>query len=213
MTAHSGSRKSLLFCVSGSIAAATNSALLLQILVERGLFADIYVALSCCALKFIREEPFAVLAKRKCITDIYEDAANGRAVHVEIAKKCELALIAPASANLIAKLAHGITDDTITNMISVFDGKRIVVPAAHPVTGRKPSFRRNMAQLLDDGYVFCGPVEGYSISEHRRGRDVAAMPGPETIAAFVEHIVITGHPPIIDMENPAHGTRISEPEC
>ena len=108
MASEASRKKSLLFCVSGSIAAATNSVLLLQALQERRLFEDITVALSACALRFVREEPFAVLAKRKCITNIFNAAVEGVAVHVAVAERCEIALVAPASANLIAKLANGI---------------------------------------------------------------------------------------------------------
>lgn len=210
MDAEAPRKKSLLFCVSGSIAAATNSVLLLQLLLERQLFEEIVVALSDCALKFVREEPFAVLAKRKCITNIFDDAREGVAVHVVVAQRCDLALIAPASSNLIAKLAHGICDDTITNMLSVFKGQCILAPAAHPTTSRKPSFERNLSQLVADGYLLCGPVSGYSISEGRRGPDVPAMPGPETIAAFVEHMVINGEPPPIEFGYHAFARRLSD---
>ena len=205
-------KKSLLYCVSGSIAAATNSVLLLQLLVERRLFEDIFVALSDAALKFVREEPFAVLAKRKCITDIFADAREGVAAHVTAANQCDLALVAPASADLIAKLANGICDDTITNMLSVFKGTCVLAPAAHPTTSRKPHFTRNLNQLVEDGYLLCGPVSGYSMSEGRRAADVPAMPPPETIAAFIEHIVITGQPPVIEFGYQAFAVRVSDSE-
>jgi phosphopantothenoylcysteine decarboxylase/phosphopantothenate--cysteine ligase len=194
--------KSLLLCVTGSIGAATSAALLLQTLVERRIFKDIFVAISQCALKFVREEPFAVLSKRKCITDLFEEVVSGRVAHVEVARKCQIALIAPASANTIAKLAHGICDDTVTNMLSVFEGQRVIVPAVHPATSRKPSFERNMRQLQQDGFILCGPVPGYSLSEDRRGPDVAAMPSPETTAAFVEYLAHTGEPPPIKFAYP-----------
>ena len=198
-------RKSLLLCVTGSIA-ATGTVALLQLLVERGQFAKIHVALSENALRFVRAEPFAILSKRRCITDIFADATEGRAVHVEVALGCEIAVVVPASGDVIAKLAHGIADDTVTTMLSVFEGHRILVPAVHPATSRKPSFERNLAQVREDGFMICGPVPGYSMSENRRGPDVAAMPEPDTVATFIEYVAMTGMAPDVEFRYPSHGT-------
>lgn len=188
--------QSLLFCVTGSVA-ATNAVWILQILIERGIFDEVHVALSNSARRFVREEPLAILAGRPCITDLFDEAARGRPAHVEVANRCQIAVIVPATANVMAKLAHGIADDTVTNMLSVFEGKRILVPAAHPVTSRQLSYRKNLELLREAGFMFCGPVEGYSMSEGRRGSDVLAMPGPETVAAFIEHVRMTGEAPVI----------------
>jgi len=197
-------RQSLLLCVTGSVA-ATGAVSLLQILVERGQFAAIYVALSNKALRFVREEPFAILSRQRCITDIFDDARGGRAVHVEVAHACQTAVVVPASGDVIAKLAHGIADDTVSTMLSVFEGRRILVPAVHPVTSRQPSFERNLKQVAADGFVICGPVEGYSMSENRRGPDVAAMPEPAYVAAFVEYVATYGAAPDVAFSYPTHG--------
>ena len=189
--------------MTGSIA-ATGTVPLLQLLVERGRFAEIHVALSRSALRFVREEPFAVLSRRRCITDLFDSALDGRAVHVELALRCQVAVIVPASGDVIAKLAHGIADDTVTTMLSVFEGHRILVPAVHPATSRKPSFERNLAQVREDGFLTCGPVEGYSMSENRRGPDVAAMPEPDFVAAFIEYVAMTGSAPDVEFRYPTH---------
>ncbi|MEV4538997.1 flavoprotein [Asanoa sp. NPDC049518] len=195
---------SLLLCVTGSVAAA-GAISVLQVLVERGRFAKIYVALSDNALRFVREEPFAILSRQRCITNIFDDARDGRAVHVELAYTCQVAVVMPATGNVIAKLAHGFADDTVTSMLSVFEGHRILVPAVHPATSRQPSFQRNLKQATSDGFMLCGPVAGYSMSENRRGRDVAAMPDPAFVAAFVEYVLMTGEPPDIRFSYPSHG--------
>ncbi len=196
-------KKSLLLCVTGSIA-ATGTVSLLQLLVERGQFSRIHVALSRNALRFVREEPFAILSGQRCITDIFDNAREGRAVHVETALTCQIAVVVPATGDVIAKLAHGIADDTVTNMLSVFEGHRILVPAVHPATSRKPSFERNLVQVKEDGFMICGPVEGYSMSENRRGPDVAAMPEACTIAVFIEYVATTGMAPDIEFRYPTH---------
>jgi len=195
--------QSLLLCITGSVA-ATAAVQLLQILVERGNFSKIHVALSRNALHFVRVEPLAILSRQRCITDIFDDARDGRAVHVEVARACQIAVVVPASGNFIAKLAHGIADDTVTNLLSVFEGQRILVPAVHPVTSRQPSFERNLKQVAEDGCVICGPVEGYSMSENRRGPDVAAMPEPAYVAAFIEYVAMTGAAPDVRFKYPSH---------
>lgn len=198
-------KKSLLLCVTGSIA-ATGAVSFLQWLVERDRFSTIHVALSRNALRFVREEPFAILSRRPCITDLFNSALAGSAIHVEVAHTCQLAVVFPASGNVIAKLAHGIADDTITNLLSVFEGRRILVPAVHPATSRKASFERNLAQVKEDGFMVCGPVPGYSISENRRGPDVAVMPEPEYVAAYVEYVAMTDSAPDIEFGYPTHGS-------
>jgi len=195
--------QSLLLCVTGSVAAASAISVL-QVLVERGQFAKIYVALSEKALRFVREEPFAILSRQRCITNIFDEAQGGRAVHVDVAHACRIAVVVPASGDIIAKLAHGFADDTVTTMLSVFEGQRILVPAVHPATSRQPSFERNLKQATSDGFIICGPVEGYSMSENRRGPDVAAMPEPVYVAAFVEYVAMTAKAPDIHFSYPSH---------
>jgi hypothetical protein len=90
-------------------------------------------------------------------------------------------------------------------MLSVFEGHRILVPAVHPATSRKPSFERNLAQVREDGFMICGPVPGYSMSENRRGPDVAAMPEPDTVATFIEYVAMTGMAPDVEFRYPSHG--------
>ncbi len=189
----------LLFCITGSIA-ATNSPLLLQMLLERRIFARIQVAISQNALRFVREEPFVVMSRQRCITDIFDDAAQGRPLHVHVSKACQYALVAPASGDFIGKLAHGIVDDTVTNLLSVFEGQLVIAPAIHPITSRKPSFQRNLEQVRADGALLCGPVKGYSMSEGKRGSDLAAMPSPEFIAAYLEYLVMEGRPPDVELD-------------
>lgn len=186
---------SLAFCVTGSIAAATSAATILQLLVKRKLVAEIHVVLSERARRFVSEEALAVIAGRRCVIDLFDEAKKGRAAHVEIARACNMALVAPASANLIGKLAHGICDDTVTCLLSVFNGPVILAPAVHPETSAKRSFLRNLKQVRQDGALICGPVEGTSLSENKSGPDILGMPPPEVIVAYIEYMMATGNPP------------------
>jgi phosphopantothenoylcysteine decarboxylase/phosphopantothenate--cysteine ligase len=185
---------SLLFCITGSIAAPAVLPVL-QLFIERAVFKTVRVAISETALRFVRPEPFAVLSGGRCIVDLFDDAWYGSATHVRLAAECDIALVAPASANTMSKLAHGIAEGTVPTILSVFEGPKILVPAAHPTTQKQASFIRNQKQLQKDGYLFCGPVLGYSISENRRGPDVLGIPPADAIAAYVEHVATFGEPP------------------
>jgi phosphopantothenoylcysteine synthetase/decarboxylase len=177
----------LLFLVSGSIAAA-GVPLIVQLLLERRVAKAIHIVLSERARVFVSETTLATLTGRPCVVDLFEEAKNGRAIHVDLAAQCQLAVVAPASADIISKLAVGICDDSVSIALSVFTNPVLIFPAIHPVTFRKSSIQRNLNQLSKDGYVIIGPVDGYSISEHRRLGQPGAMPGPEDVAAIIERI-------------------------
>jgi phosphopantothenoylcysteine decarboxylase/phosphopantothenate--cysteine ligase len=181
----------LLFCVCGS-AAACNVPLVIQYLIERKVARRVHVAISEAGQVFVSETLLAVLIGRPCIVNLYDQAKNGVAAHVDVASCCKLAVVAPASANVIAKLANGICDETVTTTLSVFKNPVIIFPAVHPTTFEKPSFQRNLAQLHADGFEICNPVEGYSVSEHARLGRAGSMPGPESVAAYVERFLRFG---------------------
>jgi len=189
----------LLFCVSGSIAATVASSIL-QIIVERNIFSGTRVVISRSALNFIREEPLAILSGRSCVSNIFSDAQMGTPTHIDLANNSSIALIAPATANIIGKLANGIIDDAITSVLSVFEGPIVIVSAIHHTTARKLSLRRNCKILEEDGFHFCGPVHGFSVSERSRGLGIGAMPPPHVIVAYIEHLVRTGIPPDVSFE-------------
>lgn len=175
----------LLVCVTGSIAAGSVPTVVRH-LIERRAATDVYVALSKSARNFVSETNLAVLIRRPCITNVFHEARRGWAVHTDVAAKCNLAVVVPASADLIGKLANGIVDDVVTIMLSVFGGPVVLVPAVHPVAFRKPSLQRNIQRLRDDGFDILGPVEGFSLSEGSRLGVVGAMPDPEVVAAYLE---------------------------
>ncbi|MBK8940861.1 MAG: hypothetical protein IPM79_25395 [Polyangiaceae bacterium] len=181
--------KELLLCIGASVAAAS-CPLIMQYLLERGAVERIHVILSKRARGFVGESLLAILSGAPCIVDLFEEAACGRPVHVELARRCSLAVVAPTTADLVGKLANGIVDDAITIALSVFTAPVVLVPAIHPNTLTKPATARNLERLKADGYSILGPVAGYSISEGRRLGRVGAMPGAEVVAAFVERELI-----------------------
>src|SRR5690606_12432288 len=114
------------------------------------------------------------------------DARYAGEVHVELAAWAELIVVAPATANLLARMAAGITDDALTATILCFDGPVAVAPAMHHRMWRHPSTQRNVARLVGDGVHVVGPVEGPLASgEVGLGR----MIEPEALATAVEGLL------------------------
>ncbi len=187
----------ILFCVSGSISAISVPMIILRML-DRRVAARVSVALSENGRRFVSEEALAVLSRQACIVDVHADAERGHPSHVELAHRCAVGIVIPATANLIAKLAHGIVDDTLSLVLSVFDKPVVIFPALHPTTLRKPAVKRNIQQLRDDGYIIFEPVDGYSISEGRRGLGPGAIPDPDVVAAYLEHWLRFGEIPRLD---------------
>ncbi len=177
----------LLVCVGGSIAAA-GIPLTVQTILEQRIADRVTIVLSEAAAEFVSPATLAVLAGAPCVTDVFAAARGGRAVHAELARTCELAAVAPATANLVGKLANGIVDCTVTTVLSVFPGPSVLFPAVHPATLRKPWFERNLAQLESDGHTVVGPVVGLSVSEHARTSSAGAMPGPDDVATAIARV-------------------------
>ncbi len=95
----------------------------------------------------------------------------------------------------MGKLANGIFDDPVTTFLSVFTKRTILVPAVHPDVLQNKAVARNFSQLERDGYIFCGPVKGYSLSERRERTELGAMPEPEAVVAFVEYVMVHNEVP------------------
>lgn len=181
----------LLFCVCGSIAAAGVPAVI-QSISERRLAQSIHIVLSPSARHFVGEHTLAALTGNQCILDPYEDVRLGRPTHVQLAKQCAAAIVAPATASTIAKLALGITDTVITMVLGVFSGPTLLVPALHPSLYRKAAVVRNIERAKSDGYFVYGPVTGYSLSERERRNEAGAMPEAALVVACLEHLVRCG---------------------
>ena len=185
----------LLFCVTGSIAAA-NVPSIIQIIIDRHIAGHIHVALSRVAQRFVSQHTIAVLTGQPCITNLYARAKKGDPAHVRLANCCSTAIVVPTTANTLGKLAHGIIDNTVLMMLSIFEGRVLLVPAIHPAMYRKPFVHRNIQQLKEDGYFICGPVTGgFSMSERRRQLEIGAMPEPDVVVANLEYLIRYGKLP------------------
>jgi phosphopantothenoylcysteine decarboxylase/phosphopantothenate--cysteine ligase len=145
----------VLLGVTGGIA-AYKAASLARELQRAG--ADVTAVLTASATRFIGADTFAGLTGHPAYTSLWE--APGEVLHVRLAQANELAVIAPATGNLIAKLAHGLADDLLSATLLEFDGPVVVAPAMHAGMWAAPATQTNVRTLRARGVRFVGPVDG-----------------------------------------------------
>src|SRR5690606_14668447 len=109
--------------------------------------------------RFVGPITFAGLTGEPPVVDLW-DARYAGEVHVDLAAWAEAIVVAPATANLIARIANGMSDDALTATLLCFAGPLVVAPAMHHRMWNHASTRRNIARLIEDGVVVAGPIEG-----------------------------------------------------
>lgn len=165
--------KQIVLGVTGSIA-AYKAASLASMLKKQG--ADVTVIMTENAANFINPITFEELTGNKCLMDTFDRNFQHTVEHVALAKKAQVFVIAPASANVIAKAAHGIADDMLTTTVMACECKKIVAPAMNTHMYHNPIVQDNIKKLQhygmevvtpDTGYLACGDIgEGKMPSEH-----------------------------------------------
>lgn len=145
----------MLLGVTGGIA-AYKSAILARLLSASG--ADVTAVLTESATRFVGADTFSGLTGREAFTSLWQ--RPGEVLHVRLAHESDLAVVAPATANVLAKLAHGLADDLLTSTLLEFSGPLIVAPAMHTGMWSNPATRTNVARLRERRVRFVGPVEG-----------------------------------------------------
>jgi phosphopantothenoylcysteine decarboxylase len=151
--------KKIVLGVTGSIA-AFKAAELTSLLVKQG--AEVRVVLTADAQKFITAVTFKPLSRNPVVTDLYEDEDGWKPAHIQLADEADVLLIAPATANTIAKLAHGIADDALSCLALALNpaARLLVAPAMNGKMWLHPATQQNAATLKQRGAVFIGPDEG-----------------------------------------------------
>ena len=172
--------KTVLLGVTGSIA-AYKIASLASALKKR--HADVHVLMTENATNFINPITFETLTGNKCLVDTFDRNFQFQVEHVSIAKKADLVMIAPASANVIGKLAHGIADDMLTTTIMACKCKKFISPAMNTNMFENPVVQDNLKILEHYGYEVIAPASGYlACGDTGAGK----MPEPETLLAYIE---------------------------
>ena len=147
--------RKVLLGVSGGIA-AYKAALLARLLSAAG--ADVTVVMTESATRFVSADTFAALTTNPVHTSLWE--RPGEVVHVRLARETDVAVVAPATANLLAKLAHGLADDLLTATLLEATCPVVLAPAMHTGMWEHPATRGNVDALATRGVRFVGPVSG-----------------------------------------------------
>jgi phosphopantothenoylcysteine decarboxylase/phosphopantothenate--cysteine ligase len=177
----------LILGVGGGIA-AYKAAELARALMERG--HSVQVVLTSAAQEFITPLTFAALTNRKVITDLFssrsaEDILSSSVEHIRVAQENEALVVAPATADLIAKFAHGLAPDFLTTLYLAFTGKVILAPAMNTNMWEHPATRENVRILAARGHTILPPDEGpLACGTTGAGR----LPDPERIAEAVHSL-------------------------
>ena len=172
--------KTVLLGVTGSIA-AYKIASLASALKKR--HADVHVLMTENATNFINPITFETLTGNKCLVDTFDRNFQFQVEHISIAKKADLVMIAPASANVIGKLAHGIADDMLTTTIMACKCKKFISPAMNTNMFENPVVQDNLKILEHYGYEVIAPASGYlACGDTGAGK----MPEPETLLDYIE---------------------------
>jgi len=172
--------RELLIGVSGGIAAYKTAPLVSQ-LVQAG--AGVSVIMTPAATRFVGAATFAALTGRPVATELFDDVEHPLGAHISLAERAELFCIAPATANFLAKAAHGIADDLLSTLYLAFSKKILLAPAMNCEMWDKPVVQRNLLQLRDDGIEIIDPEEGW-LSCRKKG--IGRMAATEKICAAIE---------------------------
>src|SRR6185503_7392483 len=151
--------KNIVLGVTGSIA-AHRAADLTSLLTKQGW--AVHVVMTADAQKFITPLPFKTLSRSPVVTDLYDEEEGWKPAHIRLADEADLLLIAPATANTIAKLAHGLADDALGCIALALNPKAkiLVAPAMNGKMWLHPATQQNVAVLKDRGAEFIGPEKG-----------------------------------------------------
>ncbi len=150
--------KTVVLGVTGSIA-AYKIAWLASLLVKA--HADVHVIMTKNAVNFINPITFETLTGHKCLVDTFDRNFEFHVSHVSLARKADVLMIAPASANIIGKIAHGIADDMLTTTVMACSAKVMISPAMNVHMYENPVLQDNLSTLRRYGYEIIEPAVGY----------------------------------------------------
>ena len=171
--------KNVLLCVTGSIAAYKIAELASRLV---KLHCNVDVIMTKNATNFINPITFETLTGNKCIVDTFDRNFQYSVEHVSLAKKADVVMLAPASANVIGKIAHGIADDMLTTTIMACKCKKIVAPAMNTNMFENPIVQDNLKVLEHYDYEVISPAVGYlACGDTGAGK----MPEPELLLEYI----------------------------
>jgi phosphopantothenoylcysteine decarboxylase/phosphopantothenate--cysteine ligase len=171
---------------------------LIRRLKERGFI--VRCVMTNAAQQFVTRLSAGTLSNERCYTDLFDPGSEFDAGHIRLARDCDLIVVAPATADLMAKMAHGHADDLASAILLAADKPILLAPAMNPLMWNNPATRRNVAQLARDSVAMIGPEAGEMAEAGEAG--VGRMAEPVAIAAAAERIL---RPPLAQ---PLKGRRV-----
>ena len=145
----------LVLGISGGVA-AYKAVYVARRLIEVG--ADVRTVMTAAALRFVGERSLSAVTGHRAVSSLFGD--TGVSPHTELARWAEAIVVAPATANVLAKVANGLSDDALTATVAAFDGPVVMAPAMHTEMWQQPACRRNVERLSRDGRRLVGPESG-----------------------------------------------------
>lgn len=201
--------KSVLLIVGGGIA-AYKSLELVRRLKERG--ASVRAILTKGGAEFVTPLSLSVLTEEKAFTDLFDLKDEAEIGHIRLSREADLIVVAPATADLLAKMAHGLAGDLATAVLLAADKQVLAAPAMNVRMWQHPATQRNLATLKADGIEFVGPDEGeMACGEYGPGR----MAEPQAIFETIESLLgeqptstVTRGAPAKALGSPLRGRRV-----
>ncbi len=171
--------KTVLLGVSSSIA-AYKMCNVARVLTKLG--ADVHVSMTANAQNFVHPLTFETLTQNKCLIDTFDRNFQYSVEHVAIAKKADVVMVAPATANIIGKIANGIADDMLTTTVMACTCKKIIAPAMNHNMLHNPIVQDNIKKLHHFGYEIIEPIRGMLAN-----RDIGdgKLPDEETLVEYI----------------------------
>jgi phosphopantothenoylcysteine decarboxylase / phosphopantothenate---cysteine ligase len=156
--------------------------------------------LTNAAQQFVTPLTASALSNERCYTDLFDPESEFDAGHIRLARDCDLIVVAPATADLMAKMAQGHADDLASAILLAANRPILLAPAMNPLMWNNAATRRNVTQLVRDGILMIGPNAGEMAEANEAG--IGRMAEPLEIAAAAENIL---HPP---RSRPLAGKRV-----
>ncbi|MEL6785203.1 MAG: bifunctional phosphopantothenoylcysteine decarboxylase/phosphopantothenate--cysteine ligase CoaBC, partial [Pseudomonadota bacterium] len=176
--------RSILLIITGGIA-AYKSLDLIRRLRERG--ASVRCVMSKAAQEFVTPMSVGALSGETVFTDIWDREAEQDIGHIRLAREADLIIVAPATADMLAKMAHGLADDMASTVLLAATVPVLAAPAMNPAMWDNPATRRNAKQLAADGIHFIGPNGGEMAESGEAG--IGRMAEPLEVVAAAENLL------------------------
>lgn len=184
------SGRRLVLGVTGGIA-AYKAAELARLLVKAG--AEVHAVLTAAGAQFVTPVTFQALTGNPAWSDPWDARMPSNMAHIDLSRGADAIVVAPASADFLAKLAHGLADDLLSTLCLARDCPLIVAPAMNRQMWQNPATQRNKSQLLQDGVTILGPAAGeQACGETGLGRMLEAAEIHDALAGFFQPKVLAG---------------------